>query len=146
MSNATCLMRPHLFSACFAVSRITTILTILCATVEETSVRQVALDKWCPLILTTPIPRDPLVPFRVEPSFLIVCLFFVFYLGALLPFSDLQHVSTQDIRALDPGSVRVLLFSIVCIYIYIYICMYICMHACMYVYNIYIYIYIISPP
>ena len=43
LSNATCLMWPHMFCACFVVSRITAIFE------EKTCVRQVVLYKWFPL-------------------------------------------------------------------------------------------------
>ena len=48
LSNATRLMRPRLFYACFVVSRITTICYSI-RRLRKTFVRQVALEKWFPL-------------------------------------------------------------------------------------------------
>ena len=49
LSNATCLIRPHLLHSTFIVSRITILCQINSPRFKKTLVRQVALDKWFPL-------------------------------------------------------------------------------------------------
>ena len=48
-TDATCLQRPHLFYACFVVSRITLIWCGVRPLLKKTCARQVVLDKWSPL-------------------------------------------------------------------------------------------------
>ena len=48
LSNATCLMRPHLFYACFVVSNIIIVCCIISSLLKNTCVRQAVLDKWFP--------------------------------------------------------------------------------------------------
>ena len=51
LSNATCLIRPHLLYALLTVSRITIIcLQSISQSLKKTCGRQVVLDKWFPLI------------------------------------------------------------------------------------------------
>ena len=50
LSNATCPIRPYLFYTLFTVSRIITIYKSICHFLKKTCVRQVALDKWLPLV------------------------------------------------------------------------------------------------
>ena len=52
LSSATCLIRPRLFYALFIVSRTTVILPQSSPLLKNTCVRQVALDKRFPLILS----------------------------------------------------------------------------------------------
>ena len=55
LSNATCLIQPHLFHALFIVSRITINYQTNCSPLlKNTCVRQVVLDKWFPLNLSMP--------------------------------------------------------------------------------------------
>ena len=60
LSNATCLIRPHLFYACLVVSRITTLAWLhYSPCMKKTSVRQVVLVEWLPL-RRSPFPSPAL--------------------------------------------------------------------------------------
>ena len=50
-SNATCLIQPHMFYALFIVQRITMVCLTYSSLLKNTSVRQVVLDTWFPLIV-----------------------------------------------------------------------------------------------
>ena len=74
LSNASCLIRPRLFYACFVVSRIAILCYIICHYWRNTVFRQVVLDKWFPLITITWFPLQYTDSYRNTSVYENICL------------------------------------------------------------------------